>query len=88
MRISFQVKHYIPHLTNCKYVCVRFFHLLVCLHATLHLQGIPGAYSETAALEAYPNCETVPCEHFETAFQVLILKYSYPHKKYVAFTMF
>ncbi|KAH0863836.1 hypothetical protein HID58_081047 [Brassica napus] len=35
----------------------------------ISFQGIPGAYSETAALEAYPNCETVPCEHFETAFQ-------------------
>ncbi|XP_010533810.1 PREDICTED: arogenate dehydratase/prephenate dehydratase 1, chloroplastic [Tarenaya hassleriana] len=36
-------------------------------------QGIPGVYSETAALKAYPNCETVPCEQFETAFQAVEL---------------
>ena len=34
------------------------------------IQGCPGAYSEAAAKKAYPNCETVPCEHFDTAFQV------------------
>lgn len=33
-------------------------------------QGVPGAYSESAAEKAYPNCETVPCEQFETAFEV------------------
>ncbi|EMS60872.1 Arogenate dehydratase/prephenate dehydratase 2, chloroplastic [Triticum urartu] len=32
-------------------------------------QGFPGAYSEAAAKKAYPNCQTVPCEHFDTAFQ-------------------
>ena len=32
--------------------------------------GVPGAYSEAAAKKAYPSCETVPCEYFETAFQV------------------
>ncbi|KAI5011246.1 hypothetical protein ZWY2020_013383 [Hordeum vulgare] len=32
-------------------------------------QGCPGAYSEAAAKKAYPSCETVPCEYFETAFQ-------------------
>ncbi|XP_031485060.1 arogenate dehydratase/prephenate dehydratase 2, chloroplastic-like isoform X1 [Nymphaea colorata] len=31
-------------------------------------QGVPGAYSEAAAGKAYPNCEPVPCEQFETAF--------------------
>ncbi|XP_010553439.1 PREDICTED: arogenate dehydratase/prephenate dehydratase 1, chloroplastic-like [Tarenaya hassleriana] len=36
-------------------------------------QGIPGAYSQTAALKAYPNCKTVPCEQFETAFQAVEL---------------
>ncbi|KAI5019815.1 hypothetical protein ZWY2020_044703 [Hordeum vulgare] len=34
-------------------------------------QGCPGAYSEAAAKKAYPSCETVPCEYFETAFQIL-----------------
>lgn len=33
-------------------------------------QGCPGAYSEAAAKKAYPSCHTVPCEYFETAFQV------------------
>ncbi|KAF2303723.1 hypothetical protein GH714_021475 [Hevea brasiliensis] len=36
-------------------------------------QGISGAYSEAAALKAYPKCETVPCEHFEAAFKAVEL---------------
>ncbi|KAI3459876.1 hypothetical protein Pfo_016539 [Paulownia fortunei] len=32
-------------------------------------QGVPGAYSEVAALKAYPNCETVPCHQFEDAIK-------------------
>ncbi|MED6207461.1 Arogenate dehydratase 2 [Stylosanthes scabra] len=32
-------------------------------------QGVPGAYSESAAQKAYPNCEAVPCPQFENAFQ-------------------
>lgn len=31
---------------------------------------MPGAYSEAAALKAYPKCETVPCDQFEAAFKV------------------
>ncbi|CAA7406279.1 unnamed protein product [Spirodela intermedia] len=34
-------------------------------------QGVPGAYSESAAAKAYPNCEAVPCELFETAFDAV-----------------
>ncbi|KAL5982590.1 Arogenate dehydratase 2 [Asimina triloba] len=34
-------------------------------------QGFPGAYSESAAAKAYPNCEAVPCEQFETAFNAV-----------------
>ncbi|CAD6210713.1 unnamed protein product [Miscanthus lutarioriparius] len=34
-------------------------------------QGCAGAYREAAAKKAYPNCETVPCEHFDTAFQAV-----------------
>lgn len=34
-------------------------------------QGVPGAYSESAASKAYPNCEPVPCEQFETAFHAV-----------------
>ncbi|KAI3776717.1 hypothetical protein L1987_46505 [Smallanthus sonchifolius] len=34
-------------------------------------QGISGAYSESAAEKAYPNCETVPCEQFDIAFQAV-----------------
>ncbi|KAJ0082855.1 hypothetical protein Patl1_10009 [Pistacia atlantica] len=36
-------------------------------------QGIPGAYSESAARKAYPKCETVPCEQFEAAFKAVEL---------------
>ncbi|XP_020227078.1 arogenate dehydratase/prephenate dehydratase 1, chloroplastic [Cajanus cajan] len=36
-------------------------------------QGIPGAYSEDAALKAYPKCETVPCDNFEAAFKAVEL---------------
>jgi arogenate/prephenate dehydratase len=34
-------------------------------------QGVSGAYSETAAAKAYPNCEAVPCEQFDIAFQAV-----------------
>ncbi|KAL8153170.1 hypothetical protein V2J09_010930 [Rumex salicifolius] len=36
-------------------------------------KGIPGAYSEDAALKAYPQCETVPCKEFEDAFEAVEL---------------
>ncbi|KAK8612463.1 hypothetical protein V6N13_092578 [Hibiscus sabdariffa] len=36
-------------------------------------QGNPGAYGEEAALKAYPNCETVPCDQFEAAFDVRMI---------------
>ncbi|KAJ7552472.1 hypothetical protein O6H91_06G056700 [Diphasiastrum complanatum] len=36
-------------------------------------QGVPGAYSESAASKAYPNCEAVPCDQFEAAFQAVEL---------------
>ncbi|MCO5579504.1 hypothetical protein L7F22_033359 [Adiantum nelumboides] len=32
-------------------------------------QGVPGAYSEGAACKAYPECEPIPCDQFEVAFQ-------------------
>ncbi|XP_061350623.1 arogenate dehydratase/prephenate dehydratase 1, chloroplastic-like [Gastrolobium bilobum] len=34
-------------------------------------KGIPGSYSEDAALKAYPKCETVPCNDFEDAFKAV-----------------
>lgn len=34
-------------------------------------QGVPGAYSEAAALKACPGKELLPCDQFETAFQAL-----------------
>lgn len=34
-------------------------------------QGVRGAYSEAAAHKAYPNCEAVPCEQFESAFEAV-----------------
>ncbi|KAB2025920.1 hypothetical protein ES319_D06G182800v1 [Gossypium barbadense] len=36
-------------------------------------QGISGAYGEDASLKAYPNCETVPCDQFEAAFNAVEL---------------
>ncbi|XP_077253915.1 arogenate dehydratase/prephenate dehydratase 1, chloroplastic-like isoform X2 [Tasmannia lanceolata] len=36
-------------------------------------QGVPGAYSEDAALKAYPGCEAVPCDQFEAAFKAVEL---------------
>ncbi|GAB4859240.1 Arogenate dehydratase 2 [Ancistrocladus abbreviatus] len=34
-------------------------------------QGVSGAYSELAAAVAFPNCEAVPCEQFDTAFEAV-----------------
>ncbi|THF95187.1 hypothetical protein TEA_007097 [Camellia sinensis var. sinensis] len=36
----------------------------------LNEEGVPGAYSEDAALKAYSQCETVPYNKFEDAFKV------------------
>ncbi|WOL01618.1 arogenate dehydratase/prephenate dehydratase 6, chloroplastic-like [Canna indica] len=36
-------------------------------------QGVPGAYSEAAAAKAYPNCNAIPCDQFEAAFQAVEL---------------
>ncbi|XP_072970751.1 arogenate dehydratase 1-like [Typha angustifolia] len=36
-------------------------------------QGVPGAYSEAAAGKAYLNCEAIPCDQFEVAFQAVEL---------------
>ena len=35
-------------------------------------QGVPGAYSESAALKACPGWDPLPCEQFEVAFQVCV----------------
>lgn len=42
------------------------------LNIEISFQGVRGAYSESAAQKAYPNCEAVPCEQFDTAFEVII----------------
>jgi len=39
----------------------------------LDVQGLAGAYTEDAALKAYPKCETVPCDDFETSLKVPFL---------------
>nr|GEU43386.1 arogenate dehydratase/prephenate dehydratase 6, chloroplastic-like [Tanacetum cinerariifolium] len=36
-------------------------------------QGVPGAYSESAACKAFPNCESIPCDQFEVTFQAVEL---------------
>lgn len=38
---------------------------------TVAYQGVPGAYSEMAARKAVPDCDPLPCEQFEVAFQAL-----------------
>nr|POE91101.1 arogenate dehydratase/prephenate dehydratase 6, chloroplastic [Quercus suber] len=35
--------------------------------------GVPNAYSEDTAGKAYPNCEAIPCDQFEMAFQAIEL---------------
>lgn len=49
--------------------------IFICSFSFLKLmmQGLPGSYSEDAALKAYPNCESVPCNEFEDAFKVCII---------------
>ncbi|KAL0536667.1 hypothetical protein IC582_025627 [Cucumis melo] len=39
----------------------------------ISFKGLPGSYSEDAALKAYPNCESVPCNEFEDAFKAVEL---------------
>ncbi|KDP22724.1 hypothetical protein JCGZ_01826 [Jatropha curcas] len=39
----------------------------------ISFKGLPGSYSEDAALKAYPKCETVPCDEFEDAFKAVEL---------------
>ncbi|XVF42943.1 hypothetical protein PTKIN_Ptkin02bG0001000 [Pterospermum kingtungense] len=39
----------------------------------ISFKGILGSFSEDAALKAYPNCETVPCDEFEDAFKAVEL---------------
>ncbi|TXG47002.1 hypothetical protein EZV62_026296 [Acer yangbiense] len=46
-------------------------------------QGIPGAYSEAAALKAYPKSETVPCEQFQAAFSEAAALKAYPKSETV-----
>ncbi|EXB37884.1 Arogenate dehydratase/prephenate dehydratase 1 [Morus notabilis] len=36
-------------------------------------KGLPGSYSEDAALKAYPKCQTVPCNEFEDTFKAVEL---------------
>ncbi|KAG8371200.1 hypothetical protein BUALT_Bualt13G0062300 [Buddleja alternifolia] len=42
-------------------------------HIRVAYQGVPGAYSESAAGKAYPNCEAIPCDQFEVAFHAVEL---------------
>ncbi|KAH9793235.1 Arogenate dehydratase [Citrus sinensis] len=39
----------------------------------ISFKGLPGSFSEDAALKAYPKCETVPCDEFEDAFKAVEL---------------
>lgn len=46
-------------------------HSSTACRCSVAYQGVPGAYSEMAALKACPGWEPLPCEQFETAFQAL-----------------
>ncbi|KAJ0650782.1 putative hydro-lyase [Helianthus annuus] len=50
-----------------KYICYQWIYQLIIFI----VKGVSGAYSESAAEKAYPNCETVPCEQFDIAFQAV-----------------
>ncbi|KAL5573347.1 hypothetical protein UlMin_022944 [Ulmus minor] len=39
----------------------------------ISFKGVPGSYSEDAALKIYPKCETVPCDEFEETFKAVEL---------------
>ncbi|KAK0589971.1 hypothetical protein LWI29_020827 [Acer saccharum] len=39
----------------------------------ISFKGLPGSYSEEAALKAYPKCETVHCNEFEDVFKAVEL---------------
>ncbi|XP_022140342.1 arogenate dehydratase/prephenate dehydratase 1, chloroplastic-like isoform X2 [Momordica charantia] len=39
----------------------------------ISFKGLPGSYSEDAALKADPNCKSVPCDEFEDAFKAVEL---------------
>lgn len=39
----------------------------------ISFKGVLGSFSEDAALKAYPNSETVPCDEFEDAFKAVEL---------------
>ncbi|KAK9182917.1 hypothetical protein WN944_026065 [Citrus x changshan-huyou] len=39
----------------------------------ISFKGSPGSFTEDAALKAYPNCETIPCDEFEEAFKAVEL---------------
>ncbi|KAK0580100.1 hypothetical protein LWI29_036375 [Acer saccharum] len=63
--------HNLITLTNCRtFVCNRPSSSSSDVSKVrVAYQGIPGAYSEAAALKAYLKSETVPCEQFEAAFK-------------------
>lgn len=54
-------------------ISITFFFDIFCLQQVARIiQGIPGAYSEAAALKAFPESETVPCDEYEAVFKVMM----------------
>lgn len=51
-------------------ISIEKIHLIIFILVILMVQGSPGSFTEDAALKAYPNCETIPCDEFEEAFKV------------------
>ena len=54
---------------------ISFLHVQIYAPAVVQsrvaYQGVPGAYSESAARKACPEAEPLPCDQFEVAFQAL-----------------
>lgn len=69
LRVAYQVFDII-YIYLCVYSCGHLTLLTDYFDRLLYSQGVHGAYSESAAEKAYPNCQAVPCEQFETAFEV------------------
>ena len=60
-----------PRLTNLKGAILAQIYAPSTVQSRVAYQGMPGAYSESAARKACPEAEPLPCDQFEVAFQAL-----------------
>ena len=66
-----QTRNGTSQLPPCMRACVAQIHAPSATQHRVAYQGVPGAYSESAARKACPGAEPLPCEQFEVAFQAL-----------------